>query len=316
MIVTVTPNPSLDRTYEVEALDRGAVHRATRVRVQAGGKGINVARALSANGAATRAVLPVGGHEGEQLLDALRQDGLDVVAVPTGGVLRTNVTLVEPDGTVTKINAPGQPLDANEVDALAKATVAAIASADWVAGCGSLPPGVDEGVYAELTGRAHAAGARVAIDASGPAFLAALAAGPDLVKPNAEELAEATGRTLRTLGDVLDAAQVLRDRGAGTVVVSLGADGAILLGPDGAVHATTRPITPRSAVGAGDALVAGLLFAGGTGPEALRHGVAFGTAAARLPGTELPGPDDLDLDGVDIHAVDPERPLSEHGGTR
>jgi 1-phosphofructokinase len=192
VIVTVTPNPSLDRTLEVEALERGAVHRARRTLVQPGGKGINVSRALQANHVATRAIVPVGGPDGEQLLDALVERGLDVVAVPTAGDVRTNVTLVEPDGTVTKINAPGHRLSHAEVESLAKVTVTAIEGADWVAGCGSLPPGAPIDLYADLTSRAHAEGARVAIDTSGEPLVAALAARPDLVKPNLEELVEAT----------------------------------------------------------------------------------------------------------------------------
>ncbi|MFA9430675.1 1-phosphofructokinase [Egicoccus sp. AB-alg2] len=316
MIVTLTPNPSLDRTLEVTELRRGAVLRATRVLVQPGGKGINVARALQANGVRTRAVVPLGGHEGDQLLDTLRAQGLDVVAVTTAGAVRTNVSVVEPDGVVTKINAPGHPLGRDEVAALTKATVAAIEGADWVAGCGSLPPGTADGFYAELTRSAHHAGARVAIDTSGPALRAALAAGPDLIKPNAEELAQVTGRAVETLGDAVQAADELRELGAGTVVVSFGADGAVLVDAAGTWHATTPPITPRSAVGAGDALVAGLLASPRLDADALRRGVAFGTAAALLPGTQLPGPDDLDLASVALHAVDPDRRLREPGGPR
>jgi 1-phosphofructokinase len=326
VIVTLTPNPSLDRTLEVAELHRGAVHRATSVRVDPGGKGINVARALAANGVAARAVVPAGGHEGDHLLDTLVALDLDVVAVPTSGVVRTNISVVEPDGGVTKINAPGQPLSGAETTALVEAVVAAAAEATWVAGCGSLPPGTDERFYADLVRRGHEAGARVAIDASGAALTASLAAGPDLLKPNADELAEAVGRPILTVGDVLEAAAELRDRGARTVVVSLGGDGAVLATSDGAWHATTPPITPRSAVGAGDSLVAGLLAASappgtelsadGLGPAALRHGVAYGTAAALLPGTQLPGPRDLDLDGVDVRPAEPDHPLREPGGQR
>lgn len=319
MIVTVTPNPSLDRTLEVQTLHPGAVHRAHTVRVDPGGKGINVARALRASGTAVRAVVPAGGHDGDHLLDALAALGIEVTAVRTTGAVRTNVSIVEPDGTVTKVNAPGNRLTERELATLVDHAVAALDAhlgATWLAGCGSLPPGAPDDWYAHLTRRGHAAGAQVAIDASDVAFLAALPAGPDLVKPNADELADATGRAITTLGEVLDGARMLRARGAGTVVVSLGADGAVLVSDDGAWHATTPPIIPRSAVGAGDALVAGLLSTGQLGPEALRTGVAFGTAAALLPGTQLPGPDDLDLDRIAIEEVDPTVHLTEPGGNR
>jgi 1-phosphofructokinase len=316
MIVTVTPNPSLDRTLEIAALARGSVHRATTIRVDAGGKGINVARALRANGEAVRAVVPIGGHEGDHLVDALGDLGIDVVPVPISAVVRTNISLVEPDGTVTKVNAPGPQLSAEETAALTTATIGAIDGVSWVAGCGSLPPGAPDELYARLATAAHAAGARIAIDTSGPPLVAALCAEPDLIKPNADELADLVGRALTTVGEVLAAIREVRDRGARTVVVSLGADGALLVDDDGSWHATTPPVTPRSNVGAGDSLVAGLLAGGGRGPSALLTGVAYGTAAVQLPGTSVPGPDDLDLAAVTVAEADPDRSLTEPGGTR
>jgi 1-phosphofructokinase len=316
MIVTLTPNPSLDRTLEIDALHRGEVHRATSVRVDAGGKGINVARALRANGIDVRAVVPVGGHEGDQLVDTLAALGIEVVGVPIGSVVRTNISLVEPDGAVTKINAPGPQLTGDETATLTKATVEAIEGATWVAGCGSLPPGAPDDLYARLAGAAHAVGARVAIDTSGRPLELALAGQPDLIKPNADELAALTGRTLTTVGEVLAAVAEVRARGARCVVVSLGADGALLVDDTGAWHATTPPVTPRSNVGSGDSLVAGLLAAGGTGPDALASGVAYGTAAVQLPGTSVPGPDDLALDAITVTEADPDRSLREPGGTR
>jgi 1-phosphofructokinase len=316
VIVTVTPNPSLDRTLELTELRVGAVVRADRVRVEPGGKGINVARALLANGHPTRAVVPTGGHEGDQLLDALGELGLEVVAVPLADPVRTNISLVEADGTTTKINASGPTLTPAELDALVAVSLDAARGASWFAACGSLPPGAPDTLYADLVREVHGVGARVVVDASGPAFVAAVAAGPDLVKPNADELAAAVGAELHTIGDVLAAAGQLRGRGARTVVVSLGADGAVLVDDAGSWHATSPPITPRSTVGAGDSVVAGLLSADRLGPGALVRGVAFGVAAALLPGTQLPGPDDLHLDDVEVSEPDPARPLREPGGTR
>lgn len=316
MIVTLTPNPSVDRTLELPGLTRGAVLRATGVRIDAGGKGINVSRALRANGHATRAVLPSGGREGEQLEDALAELGIPVDAVRIAQPIRSNVSLVEPDGTVTKVNAPGPCLTLDELQALTARAVDSLTDADWVAACGSLPPGAPDDLLADLVVAAHRVGATVAVDTSGPPLLAALAVGPDLIKPNVEELGAAVGRHLAHLGDVIDAANEVRDRGARTVVVSLGPDGAVLVDDTGAWHATTPPVTPRSNVGAGDSLVAGLLAGGGRGPEALATGVAYGTAAVQLPGTSVPGPDDLDLTAVRVAEVDPDHPLTESGGPR
>lgn len=298
MIVTLTLNPSLDRTLEVEALRRGEVLRAASVHLDPGGKGVNVARALLANGVGSRAVIPCGGAEGEQLVSLLAGESVHTVAVPIASPTRSNVTLVEADGTVTKVNEPGAPLTAAEFDAVAAAVLGCAGTADWVVMCGSLPPDVPVDVYAGLTAQFTAAGIRVAVDTSGPALLSAVAAGPDLVKPNRDELAEAVGAPLSELGDVINAAQALRERGAGAVLASLGADGAVLVDDDGALLAQGTQIEPRSTVGAGDALLAGFLAGGARGEKALIEAVAWGTAAVGLPGSRMPGPGDISREGI------------------
>ena len=314
MIVTVTANPSLDRTVEVDRLRRGEVQRALTTSVDAGGKGVNVSRALVAHGYPTRAVLCSGGFAGLELLALLRETGVPLREVPVTGGTRSNLTLVEPEGTVTKLNEPGPGLSESEVDAVLAAALEAIGGeADWVAGCGSLPPGMPVDVYARLTARAHELGARVAVDTSGAALDACLSAGPDLVKPNLDELAACAGAEIRTLGDAVKAAQVLRDRGAGAVLASLGPDGAILLDRTGARHASARPAgSVVSTVGAGDATLAGFLAAGGAGERALRAAVCWGTAAVTLPGSSMPAPDHLDRVTAEVQrSIDPDRVLTK-----
>jgi 1-phosphofructokinase len=307
--VTVTPNPSLDRTLEVETLGRGHVVRANAAHVDPGGKGVNISRALVANGYPSRAVLPVGGFEGKQLVSLLLDLGIEVASVPISEPIRSNVTVVEPDGTVTKLNAPGPSLSDSEVRALLERTVSAGEGAAWVAACGSLPPGAPDDLYARLVTAIRRTGVRVAVDTSGAALQSVLAAGPDLVKPNQDELAEVAGTTLETLGDVVAGADKLRSHGVRTVLVSLGPNGAVIVDDGGAVHAESHAVVPRSTVGAGDALLAGFLATGGVGPQALAEGVAWGVAACRLPGTAMPGPGDLDREGVQIQPVDQERRL-------
>lgn len=311
MIVTVTPNPSLDRTIEVDHLERGAVIRALSVRVDPGGKGVNVSRALAQHGRPTVAVLPSGGAEGAQLAALLAPQLVPTVPVPVAGATRSNVTLVEPDGTTTKVNEPGAALSPAEVEALEARVEELAARASWVVGCGSLPRGVEPTFYAQLVDRARRAGARSAIDTSGPALAAVVEASPDLLKPNHEELAELLGRPLDTLGDVAGAAGELVTRGVGAVLVSLGAAGALLVDADGALHARGPAVTVRSTVGAGDSTLAGFLAAGGAGATALRVAVAFGTAAVTLPGSALPGPDDIRPDLVHLDPTpDLTRPLT------
>jgi 1-phosphofructokinase len=314
VIVTLTLNPSLDRTIEVDRLTRGAVIRAGGAHLDPGGKGVNVSRALLANGVPSRAVVPCGGADGQRLVGLLEREGVDVLAVPTSGATRSNVTLAEPDGTVTKVNEPGAPMPPEDLARVAAAVLRAAGSADWVVGCGSLPPDVPVDVYAMLVRRLAGTDVRVAVDTSGPALLAAVAAGAVLVKPNREELAEAVGRPLASLGDVVDAARELRSWGAGTVLASLGADGAVLVDTDGVIVGESLPIEPRSTVGAGDAFLAGFLAAGAAGEKALAEALAWGSAAAALPGSRMPGPDDISRDAVRITSgPDLGRPLLPSG---
>jgi 1-phosphofructokinase len=213
---------------------------------------------------------------------------------------------------VTKLNELGPRLSPEEVEALTAATVAAAAEAEWLACTGSLPPGAPIDFYASVVERLGAASVRVAVDSSGAPLVAALEAGPDLVKPNREELSEATGLPVATLGDVVTAAEQLRARGARTVLASLGADGAVLVEAGRATYGHARVERPRSAVGAGDAMLAGFLAGGGSGPEALTEALAWGAAAASLPGSRMPTPDDLDHAAVSLaDRFDPDRPLTE-----
>ncbi|MGO4647536.1 1-phosphofructokinase family hexose kinase [Nocardia sp. 2YAB30] len=311
MILTLTANPSIDRTVTLtRPLHRGAVHRAAAVSSHPGGKGVNVSRVVAAAGYATVAVLP--GNEGDPLLRELTDAGIAYRAVATSGSARTNLTVAEVDGTTTKINEPGTALTTACTESLAESLDSLASAASWVVLSGSLPPGVPADWYVELLRRLR--GIPVAVDASdGP--LRALAAGfgsaaPSLLKPNTDELAQITGGNPADLEDPIAAARAgatLVDRGVGAVLATLGKAGAVLVTAEGAWYAAAPPVTPRSAVGAGDSSLAGYLLADidGLGPaERLRHAVAYGSAAAALPGTGLPGPHDIDLDAVSVTALD------------
>jgi 1-phosphofructokinase len=305
MIVTLTPNPSVDRTVEIDALERGEVLRATGARVDPGGKGINVSRALAGHGLLTQAVLPVGGAVGAQLVALLGPAGITVLPVAISGEVRANVSVVEPDGTVTKINEPGPVLTAHEVAALVEVTTKAAAEASWVVAAGSLPPGTSADLFAVLGAALRDLGVPFVVDSSGEPLALALAIGPDLVKPNREELTEVSGLPVRTVGEAVTAARSLQARGAKAVLASLGADGAVLVEGDQAWYGEAAVSAPVSSVGAGDATLAGFLSAGGHGPAALREALAWGAAAVQLPGSRMPGPHDLDRDAVRLADVIP-----------
>lgn len=317
MILTVTPNPSIDRTVTLGSpLTRGAVQRVTSVSSEPGGKGVNVARALTLAGVDAVALLPA--PTGDPLLTALDGAGVPFRAVTAAGAVRTNIAITERDGTTTKLNEPGATMDADAVAALTSAVVDGARDANWVILSGSVPPGLPAHWYADVVALLAPLDCKVAVDTS-DAPLTALAAAfevaaPDLIKPNAEELASLTGVNGDELEEavaqgnpepVIAAARQLIDRGARTVLATLGAAGALLVDADGSWLATPAPIVPRSTVGAGDSSLAGYVradVAGLDAPARLAMAVAYGSAAAALPGTALPSPAQVDIDSVSVTA--------------
>lgn len=285
MIVTLTPNPSVDRTVFVDAIVLGSVNRSRRSRSEPSGKGVNVALALHAHDVPTRALVTAGGPVGAQLQEMLSAAGLDTVVVPIAGEIRSNISLTQPNGSVTKINEAGPRLSAEEADRLLAAVTSHICGAGWLVCAGSLPMGVPVGWYRQVVEIGHGNGVPVAVDTSGDALAESLAAAPDLVKPNVHELAELTGSVPQTLGDVVDAAQEVRRRGARTVLASLGGDGAILVDATGAVWGHAPVDTVVSTVGAGDAMLAGYLSCPHGLDEALATALSWAAAAVQNEGT-------------------------------
>ncbi|WP_328857794.1 1-phosphofructokinase family hexose kinase [Williamsia herbipolensis] len=318
MIVTVTANPSVDRTIVLPGeLVRGSVIRAADARVEPGGKGVNVSRAVQMAGAATTAILPA--RSGDPLLVGLDAVGLVHRTVDVAVDVRSNLTITEPDGTTTKLNLPGAVMSAAELAEMTRLVLDSASTATWVALCGSLPPGVPDDWYADLADRLSSMPCRVAVDTSGSPLTAVRAAMPavsvDLIKPNSEELCEITGADLAALeqaadagdfGPTHDAARALHDLAGCAVLATLGAAGAMLVTETGAWRATPPPMIPVSTVGAGDATLAGYLLAtldDAAPADALRRAVAYGSAAAGLAGTQPPRPTDLALSAVRVSEV-------------
>lgn len=315
MILTVTPNPSIDRTVVLPGrLERGAVHRVESVLSQPGGKGVNISRACVAAGEPTLAVLPVAADD--PFVRELTALGVASAPVPPAGPMRVNLTVTEPDGVTTKLNTAGAAVTERDLAALTDA-VLAHEEADWVVVAGSLPPGAPPRWYVDLVARLRTAGRRVAVDTSEAALHAvvdALGASTTdcLLKPNAEELAAVTGTDAVLLeadpAAAAAAARLLVERGAGAVLATLGGAGAVLADATGAWHAVPPPTTVVSTVGAGDASLFGYLLADRRGlaaPERLASAVAHGSAAAALPGTTVPAPSDVRIDLVRVAALAP-----------
>lgn len=317
MIVTVTPNPAIDRTLEFVRLRTGEVNRAVAAHVEPSGKGINVSRALTVNGLGTIAVLPIGGAEGAQLAALLDDEGVAHVAVAIQQPIRVNISLLDgTSATVTKANEPGPRLSATEASALLDTVEQQVSPGDWVAASGRLPKGVPADFYAELGARVARLGGRLALDSSGPSLAEGLAASPALVKPNAAELAELAGRPLPTLRAVVKAASQVRDRTGAAVLVTLGADGAVLVDGETPLHAELRPgagVMVRSAVGAGDNLLAGYLAAAADGRDregTLAQAVAWASVAVEAWGSRARPVSAADLDRVVVHETLADRLLT------
>lgn len=275
MILTVTPNPAVDVTYVVGDLRRGESHRVTSVSRRPGGKGINVARVLHALGEQVAVLAPLGGPSGDYVADALAAEGITVLDVPIDGETRQTVTVV--DGEATVLNEPGPPMTEAEYAALLAAVEAALPHASVLVVSGSSPAGAPEDLQARMVSAARVAGVPVIVDASGPALLRAVEEGPSAIKPNAEELLEATGSD-----DVLGAARLLAGRGVGCVVASLGHEGLLAVTTGDCWRVDPVPGVSGNPTGAGDAAVAGLaraLAAGHGWDAAITEAGALGAAA-------------------------------------
>lgn len=285
--VTVTLNPAVDQRQWVGAPRLQAFNRAEQVAYEASGKGINVARALHGLGRPVVALAPLGGLFGQFIEAALSAEGLGLRAHPIAGETRLNVKVMDSAGRSTEFNTPGPALSAAEQGRLWGLLEAEIVPGAPAVLAGSLPPGVPTGLYADWTRRLQALGARVCVDASGEALRAALAAGPDLIKPNRQEAEALLGRAITGVLDALGAARQLQSLGASQVALSLGEAGAVFLNEpslgEQAVLAVPPAVPVRSTVGCGDALLAGLVAAQMGGlpwPEAARQATALAAARA------------------------------------
>ena len=290
-VITVTPAPSLDRTYQLHSLSLGEVHRAHTVTSEFAGKGVNVSRALAIGDVASLAVVPLSSHD-EQSISG---DSM-IVASPMEAPVRISITLAEDDGRTTKINEFPPALSPSQWQSLQETTLACVRehSPTWLLIAGTMPAVTDSSSleWAEVISQARAAGCSIAVDTSGEALRRAAAAGlPDVIKPNAPELAECVGRSLHTLGDVVEAAREVMGWGVGTVLVSLGRDGMLGINATTIVHASSGPVVVANTIGAGDASVAGFLAQTLITPEDLSacvaNAVAWGGAKVAQPGSQL-----------------------------
>jgi 1-phosphofructokinase len=264
-VVTLTPAPTLDRTYFVHDLVEGGVNRADGVNEELAGKGINVSRALRLTGMSAPGVVPIGNADPGVLA---RTGSIDwLIPLWVDGTLRVSTTIVIKDGATTKINEGPRPLSEEDWTAVVDLTERAVRDngAKWLVVAGALPVSKATGEYVDLTpvfDRMDAMGVKVAIDTSGePLNIWARSGRPAVMKPNTHELAAALGRNLLTIGDVIDAGRELCEHGVQVVLCSMGADGLLAITKETALSSRTNPVKVINTVGAGDSTLAGFLSA-------------------------------------------------------
>lgn len=292
MIYTITLNPALDKQLTVSDIRFNDVLIAEGVQLDFGGKGFNVSRMLKELNQPSKAVGLLGGQTGKAIEAGLKEQAIDVVAIPVSGETRTNVSVVTPGGSKhIKVNEKGPTISVSELQQVFQYIFEnAAAGTLWVL-AGSIPPGVNVDVYQQMTQKIKELGGDVVLDTSSAALKEGVLAHPKLVKPNLFELSQLTGREITSLQEILENSALTRSVGAEFVAISAGEKGALLT--DGEKTAICLPpeIQEANPVGAGDAMLAGLSFAlyhGYDLEKALMLGVACGTASAMQSGTRMP----------------------------
>ena len=312
MLITITPNPVLDKTITVKHIVFDEMSRATAVQQDWGGKGFNVSRALHKMGLENLAMGFIGGGTGQKLQQELDDLGIETDLVLIAGETRTNIVIIEAESKrYIKVNEAGPTIQTLEIDMLFERVRQRVKPGDFCALCGSLPPGTPDNFYADLVTLIQSRGARTLLDTSGTPLQLGLAAHPFLIKPNAIEAAMLTGYPVTTLVEANTAAHFLLHAGATTVALSMGAQGMILAYKSDSrvsiLHAEPPQVQILHPTGAGDALLAGIIYAleqGWSMDDIARWGVASGTAAAMREGVSV---------GTykEIHALAPQVVISE-----
>ena len=289
MISTVCLNPSFDKTAYVENLISGEVNRLTDIRLDMGGKGLNVAVAVHRFGMEAQCLCIIGDKGSTQMNELIQAERLTTHFLPVEGAVRTNLKVVSrSDGRVTEFNEPGAYVSQEAFAAFRKLVKKHTASERYLVLTGSLPPGLNEDAYCQLM--KDAKGVPCVVDSMGAQLLLSLSEQPYIVKPNLGEIESTLKRELKTLRDIRDAGISLVERGAKNVVISMGKAGALMTNGPKAIYAPALKVAAKSTVGAGDAMVGGLLYGlekFGSMADAFRCGIAAGAASVMTEGTQL-----------------------------
>ena len=290
MIYTVTLNPALDKTATVENLRLDSVNRISELRVDPGGKGINVSKVVRELGAKTVAIALLGGHTGTMLRNMLAELGIECKVLEVEGETRTNLKIKDPAlKTNTDINEPGPEVTDEQLRGMLDGLVGEVGGGDIVVLSGSLPRGAAADTYKVWVAALKKTGAKVYLDADGDKLVRGIEAKPDLIKPNEIELGAMMGRTLDADEEIVEAARELIDGGLDRVMVSMGGAGALYVARDVTIKANPVKVPVGSTVGAGDSVVAALAYAQDKGlglEDTMRLAMATGAANVMQSGTQ------------------------------
>ena len=290
MIITVTLNPALDKTVTMPGFAVNTVNRVQSVRLDPGGKGINVSKTVHALGGQTLAISVLGGASGGYIKTALDAMEIPNDMVLTSETTRTNIKIVDPVFcTNTDINEAGSPLSEQVLRQVWEKLSAAVQPGDTVVFAGKNPPGMADDLLAAWIEQLQGMDVRVCVDTVGEPMRLALEKKPTLIKPNKQELSEIMGRELRTDADVLEAAVELVEKGIGLVAVSMGGDGAVFVTKEQRIRGYNPKVSVASTVGAGDAMMAALAHYSAAGcslEETARRAIAVATATVMFSGSE------------------------------
>ncbi|HUQ91343.1 MAG TPA: 1-phosphofructokinase family hexose kinase [Bryobacteraceae bacterium] len=287
MILTLTINPAIDRNLTVDRLvfeDRAYILDSEE---SSGGRGLNASCVIHSFGGKTAAVCTVGGETGQRLRQLLGNSGYDVDVVDVRAPTRTNMNISDRHGLTIKLNEKGSPISAEELRRIEEAISRRLPEARWLMLCGSMPPGVAPDFYARLIVNAEQLGVKTLLDTDGEALEAGLEAHPTVVTPNQQEAERLLNKALLTRIQFLEAAERICLMGPRMVVLSLGSRGCIGSREGQLVEAIPPRVDVVCPIGAGDALAASFTWAmrrNDDFADALKWGVAAGTASATLPG--------------------------------
>ena len=298
-IVTITLNPALDKISQIDQVVPNQKLRCGAPRHEAGGGGINVSRAIHRLGGESLAIFPCGGPNGEIIKQKLDEEDVRYQAVPINGFTRENLTLFEGNTeNQFRFIMPGHHLQESEWQQTLKSITALNPKPGYIVVSGSTPDGVPKYFYQRIADLARDLDSKLIVDTSGESLVAAANAGVYMLKPNMRELGSLAHKEIESETDQKSAAQELVQAGkAQVVVISLGAGGALLVTKDYTENLRSPTVPIRSKLGAGDSMVAGIVFSLAQGKsvlEAAKYGVAAGAAAVMTPGTELCRKEDTD----------------------